>query len=195
MPTLQVGWSDIEGVERLDRALRQLSSQQDMADAARRAVNRTGDMAKTQVIRALTRQTGLKRAVIVRAVTVTRANFDSLNYVMRTTGGDIALKYFSPRETRRGVSAMPFGGRKVFPGTFMKGGRFPNRVTVARFKGHVFERVGEERFPVVLQNSGVVIPAEMVTGATASAFEQSVATNLPRRVEHELKRLVGGVLT
>ena len=193
MAGLRVTWSDIEAFERIEKMLRNLSSQHDMANAARRAINRSGDMAKTQVIRALTEQTGLKRRVIANAIKVKRANYDSLQYVMTTVGGDVALKHFRPRETRRGVSANPFGERRIFPGSFLKAGRFPKRVEVPRFRGHVFAREGIKRFPIEKQKSGVIIPAEMVKGDTADVFRRTVATNLPRRVEHEIKRLSGGI--
>jgi hypothetical protein len=35
------------------------------------------------------------------------------------------------------------------------------------------------------------IPEEMVDGATAEAFEKSVEKNLPRRLDHEISRLLG----
>ena len=146
-------------------------------------------MARTQVYRALTRQTGLKRQVIVRALKIRRPSYDDLRYEIRASGGDIALKYFSPRETRAGVSAAPFGKRTVFPHTFMKGGRFPNRSGLV-FQGHVVKRVGSDRFPVVVQKSGVIIPNEMVTGETAAAFLRTGREVLVRRVEHELARLM-----
>lgn len=195
MATLSVSWDDVEDLRRFGNILRSLGEGQ-MKVAAARALNRTGDMARTQVIRSLTEQTGLKRKVIVRALKVKRAaqkgSMSDLAYEMTTRGGDISLKHFAPRETRRGVTARPFGQRKVFAGAFMKAGRFPDRVVVPRFAGHVFEREGKERTPIFKLKSGVIIPAEMVKGATAAAFRRSVAENLPRRVEHELGRILAG---
>ncbi|MDV2967812.1 hypothetical protein RZ532_17605 [Nitratireductor aquimarinus] len=187
MSGLAIRWHAVAGLKRFENQIGALGEK--APHALQRAVARTGDMARTQVVRALTKQTGLKRKVIVRAVKVTRPSFGSLNYVMRTRGGDIALKYFSARETRKGVSASPFGKRKVFAGTFIKAGRFPSRVSLD-MGGHVFLRSGKSRFPVEKQKSGVVIPAEMVKGQTAEAFQASVRANLPRRVEHELGRLL-----
>lgn len=192
---LRIAWADIEGLRRFDNMLTALGDSR-MKTVAARALNRVGSMAKTQVVRALPRQTGLKRVVIVKAIGKAKtATFNDLSYVMKAQGGDIALKYFAARETRRGVSAQPFGHRKVFPGTFMMAGRFPKRVAVAAFHGQVFERAGAERFPIEKQKSGVIIPVEMVKGATADAFTRSVRTNLPRRIEHELKRISGGALS
>jgi len=151
-------------------------------------------MARTQVYRSLTAQTGLKRRVIVKAVRVTRSNSGTLTYTMTTKGGDIALKFFAARETRRGVSAAPFGQRRIFPSTFILGGRFPNRHGVV-FHGHVMRREGASRFPIKVEQSGVIIPAEMVKGATAQAFRSTVARVLPQRVEHEIRRATGGVFS
>lgn len=187
MTVLQVRWQDVRGLHRFDNGIKALGK--DGRKVMQRALARSGDMARTQVYRALTKQTGLKRQVIVKAIKVTRPSFVELSYTMRARGGDISLKYFSPRETRKGVSAAPFGKRQVFAGTFMKGGRFPNRKGMV-FNGHVVHRTGADRFPVEVQKSGVIIPNEMVEGATAEAFQRVVRENLPRRVEHELGRLL-----
>lgn len=161
--------------------------------AIARAVNRTGDMARTQMIRTLTDQTGLKRKVIVKALRVTRASGKgTLEYRIDSAGGNVSLKYFGARETRAGVSAAPWGARRVFAGTFIKGGRFPNRVPIGRLNGQVFARAGGGRFPIVKQRSGLFIPEEMVKGATAEAFRSTAERVLPDRLAHELARAMGG---
>lgn len=194
MQRLEIAWSDVEGLRQFENAIRKISSQHDFGNAARRAINRTGDMARTQVIRALSKQTGLQQKLVRKIVRPQRANYDRYAYRMVATGGEISLKYFKPRETRRGVSAAPFGERKVFAGAFMKGGAFPNRRPLG-MGGHVYEREGKERFPVTKLRSGVIVPAEMVQGETAKAFDASVRENLPRRFAHEISRLTGGAFT
>lgn len=175
-------------MDRFARFIRKLNDGQVRA-VANRVVNRTGDMARTGVRRTLTKQTGLKRATIVKAVSVKRSSPATLAYEMTARGGDVALKFFGARETRKGVSAAPFGKRQVFAGTFIKGGRFPNRSGIV-FRGHVMKRVGAGRFPINVEQSGVIIPNEMVTGETAAEFERVARTVLPRRMEHELRRLM-----
>ncbi|CAM5576576.1 hypothetical protein MAUB1S_09696 [Mycolicibacterium aubagnense] len=187
MSAIVVRWQDIRGLNRFDNAIKSLGD--NSRKVMQRALARGGDMVRTQVYRALTKQTGLKRNVIVRAVKVKRPSFTDLTYEMSASGGDIALKYFSPRETRAGVSAAPFGKRQVFPSTFMKGGLFPNRHGGV-FHGHVVKRVGSDRFPISIQKSGVIIPQEMVTGATAAAFERTAHIVVLKRVEHELARMM-----
>lgn len=191
---LRITWTGKAQFERFEEAAEILGSAK-LREVENRAVNRTGDMARTQVYRSLAKQTGLKRGVIVRAVRTTRSDPGSLAYTMRAQGGDIALKYFGPRETRAGVSAAPFGRRRVFAGTFLKGGRFPMRKAIAAFKGNVMFRTGPARFPVDVEQSGVIIPNEMVKGATKAAFEATVAKVLPQRIAHEIKRATKGVVS
>ncbi|WP_336488304.1 hypothetical protein [Methylobacterium nigriterrae] len=169
--------------------------------ALARALNHTGTKARTQVIKALTQQSGLKRSVIVRAVKVNKATaaaeqfgyVGSLTYTLTTHGGDISLKFFAPKETRAGVSAAPRGRRQLFAGTFTKGGRFPNRKGPV-MGGQVFRNVSPNhdwRGRAQLQNSGVYIPDEMLQGATAATFEQVMGADLEKRVSHEIGFLMG----
>ncbi|QGY01488.1 hypothetical protein MMSR116_05910 [Methylobacterium mesophilicum SR1.6/6] len=172
--------------------------------ALARAINHTGAKARTQMVRALVPQTGLKRKTIVKALRESKASAGSLTYAIKSHGGNIRLKHFGARETRQGVSAAPWGQRSVYAHTFMKAGWWPNRVTKGNWNGQVFERVGSktqtqhgtkgrggmDRFTVV--RSGLFIPDEMVQGASAAAFNATAATDLPARLEHELGRILGG---
>lgn len=185
---LVLRWQNVEGVRRFDNGIKALGDKRGR-QVMQRALARSGDMARTQVTRALTEQTGLKRKVIVKAIKTKRPSYDDLSYVMTTRGGNISLKYFSPRETRKGVTASPFGQRQLFAGAFLKGGRFPNRVQL-NMGGHVFRRTGSGRTPIELLDSGVIIPVEMIQGQTAAAFTTTAARELPKRVEHELSRVL-----
>ena len=166
--------------------------------AIARAVNHAGDKALTAVARALVAQTGLRRQTIAKALVVRKASAakGTSTYSIRSRGGDISLRYFGARETTSGVSAAPLGQRRVFTGTFMKAGRFPARVAVPGWNGQVFRRTGgktstgKDRFEKV--RSGVYIPEQMVTGASADAFRTTVAVDLPARLDHELRRVLSG---
>ncbi|WIG52496.1 MAG: hypothetical protein OJF48_003415 [Afipia sp.] len=177
---------DASKIEQLAALFKQ--AQRHAPAAIGRAIRRTGDMTATQVVRTLTKQTGLKRPVIVRAVKKQPAG---MTYRLKSRGGNVALKYFGARETRKGVSAAPRGNRQVFAGTFTRGGRFPNRVGL-KLGGQVFARSGASRVPIVKQKSGVWIPTEMVTGATRAAFLATVARVLPDRLRHEIAVILGG---
>ena len=214
--SIRIRWEDTSGMKRLDNAMGLLTGHHKHL-FLQRAVNHTGDKAKTQVIRTLAKQTGLKRGTIVKAIRVGRAwgasgnasqfseGRGSLEYVLSAKGGDISLKYFAPRETRKGVTAAPFGKRKLIAKSFIKGGQFPARVEAKGLNGHVFTRTGvkavrirgkskdKKRETLKFEDSGVVIPAEMIKGATAAVFMKTVEAELAKRAMHELNRLVGGI--
>ena len=90
----------------------------------------------------------------------------------------IALAEFHARQTRRGVSAAPWGLRRVFPHTFI----------VEKLGGQVFRREGGARLPI-RKLWGPSLPIELVRGASPAAFEKAAAADLPQRVAHELGRL------
>lgn len=156
-----------------------------------RIINQVGNRAKTIVIRTLTKQTGLPRRTIVKAVgTPNPARPGKLSYEMTTRGGNIRLKYLAPRETRKGVTAIPWGKRTLFPGTFMKGGAFPNRVTTSKLDGHVWRRIDKAGRRITQARSGMAIPTEMTKGATAAAFTKTAAPLLQQRIEAAAGKLL-----
>lgn len=185
---------DASALERLGNQIGALGDKAELGIA--RAINHTGAKARTQMIRALVPQTGLKRRVIVKALREHKASPGGLVYEIRSHGGDVRLKYFGARETARGVSAAPWSKRSIYPHTFMKAGWWPGRVVKPNWNGQVFERLGSktssgmDRFHVV--RSGLFIPDEMVSGASAAAFNSMAARDLPARLEHELGRMLGG---
>ncbi len=157
-------------------------------DVVMRALRRTGDTARSRVVRALAAQVGLTQKRIRQDVSGSMRTKDE--YTIYAFGGEVPLKEFGARETGGGVSAAPFGDRQIFDGSFMRGGKFPGRVDIG-MGGHVFERTGSRRLPIRKVASGVVIPNEMVQGESLAAFEATVETVLPRRIDHELSRLFG----
>lgn len=182
---------DVAGLDRLRNMLAAAGEKAPVAIS--RALNHTGAKANTQVIRALTAQTGLKRRVIVKAVKKTPSTPTTLAFKLAASGGNIRVRFFSPKETRPGVVAKPRGASTLFPGAFMKGGRFPNRkpITNRLTGGGVYERVGGRKWPVREARSGVFIPEEMVEGASRAAFLAVAQRDLPARIGHELARILG----
>lgn len=154
-----------------------------------RAINHTGLKARTQMRRVLVGQTGLKARTINRAVKSKNASSGGA-FVIKSRGGNIRLKFFGARETSKGVSAAPWNARRVYAGTFMKGGRFPNRVGLS-MGGAVLQRTGSGRTPLRSVKSGLFIPDEMVSGASEGAFYSTVDRELPGRIAHELYRILG----
>lgn len=184
----QIGDVDVMGLKQFDNLLGALG--QEGPKVISRALNRTGDMGRTQVVRALAKQTGLPQKTIRKAVKVKRASWSDLEYRLSATGGDISLKYFKARETRRGVTAFVRGERRLFEHSFIKGGSFARGRVALRMGGHVFQRIGS-RTELERLKSGVFIPIEMVEGPTAAAFDAIIAEMLPRRLNHEINRAMG----
>jgi hypothetical protein len=170
--------------------------------AIRRAINHTGDKAKTAMARALAKQTGLKVSVTKRALKPLRASDGSatgfvpgkgsLEYVLRCKGGDVSLKYFRPIERGGGVYARPWGVQRFYPGAFMKSGPRGKRILNPKFHGHVMENIagGAWRGKIKIVRSGVFLAAEMVKGDSAAAFHKVVESDLLPRVRHELLRVL-----
>lgn len=154
-----------------------------------RAINHTGDKARTQMRNVLVGQTGLKRKTIVKAVKSTKA-FGPGAYTIVSRGGNIRLQFFGAKETRAGVTAAPWNRRQVYAHTFTKGGLFPNRKTL-KMGGAVLLRVGGNRRPIATVKSGLFIADEMISGASKDAFYGTIDRDLPARIEHELYRILG----
>lgn len=195
MTVISARWAD-NNIRKYGKQLEKL--QERFPKVLPRIVNQVGNRSKTQVIRALTKQTGLPRKTIVEAVgNPNTAKPGKLSYEMTTRGGDIRLKYFNAKEIRKGVSATPLGKRTLFEGAFMKAGRFPNRVTVDQFKGHVYRRSGyglrrdNSKGEMIYQvRSGVFIPKEMTTGETQAAFLRTAEPLLKQRIDAAFAKLL-----
>lgn len=132
-------------------------------------LNAGGAALRVKTIASETAQTGLAKRVIAKAQREHRASAASLVYEIAAQGGDVRLKFFKARETKAGVSAAPWNARHVYAGSFIRGGKFPKRVGLG-MGGHVFQRSGSARLPIVGGRSGLFIPTEMVTGKTAATF-------------------------
>lgn len=191
----KIGWDDVQALKRFDNAFKVLGDDTTKKVMVR-ALNRVGNSGYVgrgpSVVRTLAKQTGLSRKLIKRAVKPIKANYTTMEYKLVVRGGEISLKHFDPRETKRGVTAKIGGSRKLFAGAFRRGGRWPNRVNT-KLGGHVFKRTGAGRLPIEKLKSGVVIPDEMLQGATLEGWTQIINEALPVRVAYELGRASGGI--
>src|ERR1700733_5258727 len=128
MATIDV--SELEGWRRLCAVAPERS-----ADALRLAINDAGNAARTQVVRTLGRQMGLPYAAVRQGLTTRPATRGPV-YEINSNSGDLSLQSFGAGQRRTGVSARPWGQRRVFLGTFMirsLGGQVFRRTTRARF--------------------------------------------------------------
>lgn len=171
------------GLSRVTAAIDTLAGTSRQKAALRRALNHTGDKAYTLVRRELSMVMGLKQADLQRrGLSRRRANSADMMYQIVGRGGFIPLKDFAARPGVRGVSAAPWGVRRMFKGTFI----------VGTIGGNVFKRVGKKRLPIE-KLWGPAIPREMVREAVSTAFYYVAETELPARVEHEVRILTNGV--
>lgn len=146
-----------------------------LGTTAARELNAAGSAIRKQTITAEAAQTGLTKRTIGKAQRATKATTGNLAFVIRAGGGNVRLKFFKARETKAGVTAAPHNRRELFAGSFIKGGRFPKRVTL-NMKGQVFQRTGAGRLPIKAARSGVFISRELVTGETAAVFNRAAGT-------------------
>lgn len=156
------------------------------------ALNSSGRKIATQMRRALVAQTGLKYGVMVRALRTKSASAGRPEFRINSRGGNVRLKFFSPRETKAGVVASPRNQRQLYAGAFMKGGRFPNRVPLNRGKA-VFVRIGRSRLPIETERADLYIPDEMIRGASKAAFEQGVSRDLQNETVRALQSILAGI--
>lgn len=145
-----------------------------------RSLNHEGDKGRTQVKRVLVKQTGIKYGQINKAIRTIPATAATLTYRIVASGDETNISLFGASQGKRGVSAAPWGQRRVFKSTFI----------VGKFSGKVFKRTGKKRFPIK-QVYGPNIARELVKGETAAAFKAG-ASGIADRVAHELSRIMPG---
>ena len=142
-----------------------------------RALNRTGDSAFTKVKRIVAKLMGVAQKIVAKATTKVRASPARLEYLMIGRGSPLPLRDFKARQTAKGVSAAPWGVRRVFPGTFL----------VKSIGNHAFKRLSAARLPI-RKLWGPSVPKEMMDDAVFEALDHEIKTTLPRRILHELGR-------
>lgn len=175
---------DGDGLKRMREALDKLGGPE-MEKAARRALNHTGTKARTQVKRTLAAQMGVGPSALAQygALAYRRSNYARLAHEIYATGKHMPLKAFGARQTRKGVSATPWGKRRLFPKTFI----------IAAYGGNVYKRTGSGRGPLK-RLWGPNIARELVREPTVGAW-RAVAATLPARVEHEVRVITAGIVS
>jgi hypothetical protein len=148
------------------------------------ALNLEGHAARAATVAAETSQTGLSGSTIGRAQQAIEASAGRLDFWIISRGGNVRLKFFHPSEGDGGVTATPWNRRTFYPGAFLMSGPKGHRKLSARLGGQVFENVqgGKWGGKIRVKKSGLFIPHEMVSGATAGAFNAAVAVMAPRIV-------------
>ena len=152
--------------------------------AVARALDDVGAKTRTRVIRAVARQAGVpygKARGVITSKTAMGAGAGEYSIIARDV--TLSLKEFGPRRTAKGVSAAPWGKRRVFPHTFIG----PN--------GHVFARVmhGDHRAArlPIHKLFGPAIPKEMVKDESEAVFYRVSESLLGAAIEKWLLRQIG----
>ncbi len=183
--------ADVSSLVSVEKLFRQVGNQ--APHAIRRAVNRVGDKARTLVTRTLAKQTGAKYGAVRKALSIKRANYSSLAYRIMARGAHLSLKEFGPRQTRKVVSAAPWGKRRVFPHAFIS----------TTLGGHVFVRAGTRhvmargRYAGKLRQPlhkmyGPALPNELTKAETAAAFLAQVRAQLAPEVARQIEAILMG---
>ncbi|WP_406856671.1 hypothetical protein ABEG18_03280 [Alsobacter sp. KACC 23698] len=146
--------------------------------ALRDALNREGDKGRTQIKRALIRQTGIKYSQIEKATRTIRASTSRLTYELRASGEETNLNLFAAKQGAEGASARPRNVRRLFPHTFI----------VGRYGAKVFKREGGARHPI-RQVFGPNIAREIVKGESRHTFE-AIAPRLTDQVGKMIARFL-----
>ncbi|WP_395175803.1 phage tail protein [Roseibium alexandrii] len=191
-----VGWSDIEGLRRFDNALKSLGEKK-MRQVANRALNAAGGQGRTQVVRALAKQTGLTQKVVKRYIKVKQSDWGSLEYRINSNSRDVPLKYFKPKEVDGGTNASPFGKKTFYQDAFFRGGRFPDRRVAlsGKMNGHVFVRKDTKGRKIMKAKSGVNVSEQMVKDASAAAWRSTIGRVLPVKLEDQIEQATNGVFS
>lgn len=163
-----------------------------------RGLNRAGTPTSNKFLRDAKRVLGIGRGRGMRSwkdpaktnTTRSRASAGRLRFLLVGFGKQLPLKYFKASETRAGVSATPMNQRRIFPGTFMKGGRFPNRKDLNR-GDTVFKRAGRARKPIVKQ-FGPAFPEAFAQPSPAGIWEKEGGERSMRAIVKELQAIMNG---
>lgn len=89
--------------------------------AQARAINRTLDGTRSQVVKRVAQEINLTQKVIREHTATLRATVDKLTGIVRVTGKPIPLIEYAARQTQRGVTVRvrKQGGRELFPESFI----------------------------------------------------------------------------
>lgn len=147
--------------------------------AMSRALNHEGEKGRTQVKRALVKQTGIKYGAVDKSMTTIRSTPATLTYRLKARGDETNIAWFGGVQRQKGVSAAPWNKRRIFAHSFI----------IPRF-GRAFIRTSKKRLPIRWLY-GPNLARELVKDYSAAAWRSGVA-NVVARIGHEITRLLPG---
>ncbi len=98
----------------------------------------------------------------------------------------LPLKYYSPRQTKRGVTARIYGRRILHPHAFIigSGAKWGRGV---KKEGGVYRRLTKKRFPI-MKLTGPAVPIEMIRDHSVEAFRNALGEVFPAELERLISR-------
>jgi hypothetical protein len=142
--------------------------------ATRRALNAVVRQARTLTLRELSKAMGLTQTRLRPYISTRLANYQNLESAVRIKPHTYNIASFAGRQTKKGVSAAPWGKRRVFPHTFLLRG-----VTA-------MVRVGKARYPI-RPVYGPRITREFGRAAVVRSLQALVHAKLEPTIQHELE--------
>jgi len=167
-------------VQEVTRQLRQTENA--TRTATRRALNKIGQQGLTLTLRSLAKATGVTVRKLREYVSLDRANYSELSSAIKVIAHTFNIASVgTARQTRRGVSSIAWGVRKVYRGAFLiRGGRT------------AMHRLGKARLPIE-PVWGPRITREFARQGVDDELTQLVATKFPSTFKHELDFVLGRV--
>jgi hypothetical protein len=156
-----------------------------------RALNHEGDKVRTQVRTAISKQTGILKG---RLNLITHgANESNLTYTLTTTGRETNVAAYKGRQVEKGVSAAPWGNRRIFEKAFMlKSKKGVQGAVGAGTEGGTLlafiRKPGERKKLHPLY--GPNLARELIKDESKEAFERNVGM-IVDRIGHEIGFLIG----
>lgn len=181
--TLRMQWTG-DGIARITTALTALEGTK-AHTALRRAINHTGAKCYTRTRRTLAKQIGLTQAWLDKGkLKKLSASGGALEYHIYTVGGAVRAKEFKHYVGKKGITFYPWGVAHNIRSAFV----------IKRYSSNFYRRRTRKRFPLEALY-GPNISKELVKDATAAAFFAIVRSDLPTRVEHEVRVITNGVVS
>lgn len=168
--------------------------------AIARALNHAGAKGFTQLKRTLSAVTGVKQSDLQhgsQGLSQNKAQTDKLEYDVVAKSSSTPLSYFSPRQTSSGVSASPWGQRKIFAHSFLATmpsghvGVWKHGPGPARYVRRISPTSGRAYYSQanIVQLWGPSIAKEMAKSPVPEAFRVSALGDFGPRLSHEIDRL------
>lgn len=138
----------VDNLPRLQRKL-SLAEHEVFPKASARAVNTTARTVRSEMVKAVAKRMGVKQKVVRDGTTLKRARSGGdPSAVITIRGKPLNLIRFRARQTKKGVSAAPWGKRQLFRGAFIsalpgnpvmhrkrRGGTRPHRLPITALWG------------------------------------------------------------